>query len=132
MRVLTDPAETGAVTLALPQDVQAEAYDWPEELFAERVWHVRPAGARAGRAATGRRRVLRRRPAAADRGRRRRHLLRGHRRRCARFAEATGIPVAETQAGKGALPWDHPLSVGGDRRDRHAGRERAGRARPTW
>lgn len=41
MRVLTDPAETGAVTLALPQDVQAEAYDWPEEFFAERVWHVR-------------------------------------------------------------------------------------------
>ncbi len=40
MRVLTDPAETGAVTLALPQDVQAEAYDWPEELFAKRVWHV--------------------------------------------------------------------------------------------
>ena len=50
MRVLTDPAETGAVTLALPQDVQAEAYDWPEELFAQRVWHVRPARARAGRA----------------------------------------------------------------------------------
>ena len=41
MRVLTDPAETGAVTLALPQDVQAEAYDWPEELFERRVWHVR-------------------------------------------------------------------------------------------
>src|ERR671919_2392880 len=41
MRVLTDPAETGAVTLALPQDVQAEAYDWPEELFARRVWRVR-------------------------------------------------------------------------------------------
>ena len=41
MRVLTDPVETGAVTLALPQDVQAEAYDWPEEFFAERVWHVR-------------------------------------------------------------------------------------------
>ena len=40
MRVLTDPAETGAVTLALPQDVQAEAYDWPDELFAPRVWHV--------------------------------------------------------------------------------------------
>src|SRR5690348_11247254 len=40
MRVLTDPAETGAVTIALPQDVQAEAYDWPEELFARRVWHV--------------------------------------------------------------------------------------------
>lgn len=41
MRVLTDPAETGAVTLALPQDVQAEAFDWPEEFFAERVWHIR-------------------------------------------------------------------------------------------
>lgn len=41
MRTLADPAETGAVTLALPQDVQAEAYDWPEEFFAERVWHVR-------------------------------------------------------------------------------------------
>ena len=40
MRVLVDPAETGAVTLALPQDVQAEAYDWPVELFAERIWHV--------------------------------------------------------------------------------------------
>src|SRR5207342_2623209 len=40
MRVLTDPAETGAVTIALPQDVQAEAYDWPEELFAKRVWHI--------------------------------------------------------------------------------------------
>src|SRR6185503_6680671 len=40
MRVLTDPVETGAVTLALPQDVQAEAADWPEELFADRVWHV--------------------------------------------------------------------------------------------
>src|SRR5690606_34055498 len=44
MRVLTDPAETGAVTIALPQDVQAEAYDWPEELFEPRVWHIpRPA-----------------------------------------------------------------------------------------
>jgi len=40
MRVLTDPAETGAVTIALPQDVQAEAYDWPDELFAPRVWHI--------------------------------------------------------------------------------------------
>ncbi len=40
MRVLTDPAATGAVTLAVPQDIQAEAYDWPVELLAERVWHV--------------------------------------------------------------------------------------------
>ncbi|NUR86378.1 MAG: 3D-(3,5/4)-trihydroxycyclohexane-1,2-dione acylhydrolase (decyclizing), partial [Nonomuraea sp.] len=54
MRVLTDPAETGAVTLALPQDVQAEAWDWPEELFAKRVWHVarpRPEAAALARAA---------------------------------------------------------------------------------
>jgi 3D-(3,5/4)-trihydroxycyclohexane-1,2-dione acylhydrolase (decyclizing) len=61
MRVLTDPAETGAVTLALPQDVQAEAFDWPGQLFAEQA----------------------------------------------------GIHVADTQAGKGALPWDHPLAAGG-------------------
>ena len=40
MRVLTDPAETGAVTLCFPQDVQAQAYDWPVELFEKRVWHV--------------------------------------------------------------------------------------------
>src|SRR5690606_14381625 len=45
MRVLTEPAETGAATIALPQDVQAEAYDWPAELFDRRIWHVpRPAG----------------------------------------------------------------------------------------
>ena len=50
MRVLTDPAETGAVTLALPQDVQAEAYDWPAELFAPRVWHVARPVPEPGRA----------------------------------------------------------------------------------
>ena len=64
MRVLTDPADTGAVTIALPQDVQAEAWDWPVELFAERVWHVpRPvpepaALARAVAAIRGARRPL--------------------------------------------------------------------------
>ena len=52
MRVLTDPVDTGAVTLALPQDVQAEAWDWPEELFERRVWHVRrPAPEPAARGA---------------------------------------------------------------------------------
>jgi 3D-(3,5/4)-trihydroxycyclohexane-1,2-dione acylhydrolase (decyclizing) len=110
MRVLTDPVVTGAVTICLPQDVQAEAYDWPEELFAKRVWHVArpvPEPAALARAVD----VIRsaRRPlvvagggvgysAATD-------ALRA-------FAEATGIPVAETQAGKGSLPYDHPLSVG--------------------
>ncbi|MCO5997331.1 3D-(3,5/4)-trihydroxycyclohexane-1,2-dione acylhydrolase (decyclizing) [Actinoallomurus rhizosphaericola] len=111
MRVLTDPAETGAVTLALPQDVQAEAYDWPEELFARRVWHVPrpvPEPAQLARAVA---------------------LLRGAERPLVvagggvtysdaaddllAFADATGVPVAETHAGKGSLPWDHPCAVGG-------------------
>ncbi|MGR6918315.1 3D-(3,5/4)-trihydroxycyclohexane-1,2-dione acylhydrolase (decyclizing) [[Actinomadura] parvosata] len=110
MRVLSDPAETGAVTLALPQDVQAEAADWPQELFARRVWHVaRPVPE----------------PAALERAN---GLLRGSRRplivagggvkysgACAdllAFAERHGIPVAETQAGKGAVPYDHPCAAG--------------------
>jgi 3D-(3,5/4)-trihydroxycyclohexane-1,2-dione acylhydrolase (decyclizing) len=110
MRVLVDPAETGAVTLALPQDVQAEAFDWPAELFAPRVWHVaRPVAE----------------PAAIDRavavirGARRPLLVAGggviysEATEALRvLVEATGIPVAETQAGKGSLVWDHPLSVG--------------------
>ncbi|SNS57234.1 3D-(3,5/4)-trihydroxycyclohexane-1,2-dione acylhydrolase (decyclizing) [Actinomadura meyerae] len=110
MRVLTDPAETGAVTLALPQDVQAEAYDWPDELFARRVWRVPrpvPEPAAIEEAAA----VLRsaERPLIVAGGgviySRATAGLRA-------FAERTGIPVAETQAGKGALPWDHECSVG--------------------
>jgi 3D-(3,5/4)-trihydroxycyclohexane-1,2-dione acylhydrolase (decyclizing) len=110
MRVLTDPAETGAVTLALPQDVQAQAHDWPEELFARRLWHVPrpvPEPAALHRAAE----VLRaaERPLVVAGGgviyAEAAAALRG-------FAEATGIPVAETQAGKGALRYDHPNSVG--------------------
>ena len=78
MRVLTDPAETGAVTLALPQDVQAEAYDWPEELFEQRVWRVRrpvPEPEVLARAAE----LLRGARAPADRRRRRHDLRRGDR-----------------------------------------------------
>ncbi|MFF4238684.1 3D-(3,5/4)-trihydroxycyclohexane-1,2-dione acylhydrolase (decyclizing) [Actinomadura geliboluensis] len=110
MRVLTDPAETGAVTLALPQDVQAEAYDWPDELFDRRVWHIPrpvPEPAAIEEAAA----VLRsaERPLIVAGGgviySRATDELRA-------FAERTGIPVAETQAGKGALPWDHECSVG--------------------
>jgi 3D-(3,5/4)-trihydroxycyclohexane-1,2-dione acylhydrolase (decyclizing) len=111
MRVLTDPAETGAVTIALPQDVQAEAFDWPEELFAKRVWHIaRPVPEPAALA----------RAAAVIRSARRPLLVAGGgvhyseaEEALRRFAEATGIPVADTQAGKGALPWDHPQAVGG-------------------
>ena len=60
MRVLTDPAETGAVTLALPQDVQAEAFDWPEELFERARLARAPPAARAGRAGRGGRAAARR------------------------------------------------------------------------
>ncbi|MFC4811703.1 3D-(3,5/4)-trihydroxycyclohexane-1,2-dione acylhydrolase (decyclizing) [Paenibacillus sp. GCM10023250] len=111
MRVLTDPAETGAVTLALPQDVQAEAYDYPAAFFARRVHYAD------------------RRPAAPDAVRRAADAIAGKRRPLIvagggvlyaeaaddlrRFAEAFGIPVAETQAGKSAMPWNHPLALGG-------------------
>ncbi|MFI7683398.1 3D-(3,5/4)-trihydroxycyclohexane-1,2-dione acylhydrolase (decyclizing) [Streptomyces griseoaurantiacus] len=111
MRVLTDPAETGAVTLALPQDVQAEAYDWPEEFFAERVWHVRrpePDPAELAEAV----RLLR--------GARRPLLVAGggvHHSEAEEALKAlvdvTGIPVASTQAGKGSLRHDHPADLGG-------------------
>ena len=111
MRVLTSPAETGAVTLALPQDVQAEAYDYPAALFEPRVWTIpRP---RADR----------------DRLQEAAQLIRAS--TCPlivagggviyseatdalrRFVDATGIASGETQAGKGALPDPHPLSLGG-------------------
>ena len=111
MRVLTDPAETGAVTLALPQDVQAEAYDWPGELFRERVWYApRPVPEPAALARAGQLLRTARRPLIVAGGgviySEASDALR-------RFASATGIPVADTQAGKGALAWDHPCSVGG-------------------
>jgi 3D-(3,5/4)-trihydroxycyclohexane-1,2-dione acylhydrolase (decyclizing) len=110
MRVLTDQAETGAVTLALPEDVQTEALDVPEAFLARRVWTIYrqpPATAALARAV---------------------ELIRGARRplivagggviyseatgALRALAEAAGIPVCETQAGRGALPSDHPLSLG--------------------
>jgi 3D-(3,5/4)-trihydroxycyclohexane-1,2-dione acylhydrolase (decyclizing) len=110
MRVLTSPAETGAVTLALPQDVQAEAYAYPETFFHKRVWHI-PRN-RADRTALEQ--------AAA--------WIRASRRPCIvagggviyseatgalqRFVDLTGIPVGETMAGKGSLRYDHPQSLG--------------------
>jgi 3D-(3,5/4)-trihydroxycyclohexane-1,2-dione acylhydrolase (decyclizing) len=110
MRLLTDPAGTGAVTLALPQDVQAEARDWPAELFAPRVWHVpRPAPEP----------VMLARAAAVIRSAARPLIVAGGgviyaeaTAELREFAGATGIPVAETQAGKGSLPFDHPLALG--------------------
>jgi len=110
MRVLTDPVDTGAVTLALPQDVQAEAHDWPEELFERRVWRIRrplPEVAPLAEAAA----LLRRaeRPLIVSGGG---TIYAGATRALRELVEATGIPVAETQAGKGSLPYDHPSSVG--------------------
>ncbi len=110
MRVLADPVQTGAVTLALPQDVQTEAYDWPEAFFAERVWRVpRPApDAAAVVEAAGMLRAARRPLLIAGGGvhhSRAEEALRA-------LVEATGIPVATTQAGKGALRHDHPCEVG--------------------
>jgi 3D-(3,5/4)-trihydroxycyclohexane-1,2-dione acylhydrolase (decyclizing) len=111
MRVLTDPAETGAVTLALPQDVQAEAHDWPEDLFSERTWRIpRPVPEPAALAGAAEVLKTARHPLIVAGGgviySEAGHALR-------QFAEATGIPVSDTQAGKGALAWDHPCAVGG-------------------
>ncbi|MGG4402953.1 3D-(3,5/4)-trihydroxycyclohexane-1,2-dione acylhydrolase (decyclizing) [Paenibacillus amylolyticus] len=110
MRVLTDPAETGAVTLALPQDVQAEAYDYPESFFARKVHYLDrrpPVQAAIERAteqiARGRKPLL-----VAGGG----VLYSEASAQLVEFAEAFGIPIAETQAGKSAVSWDHPLNVG--------------------
>ena len=110
MRVLTDPAETGAVTLCFPQDVQAEAYDWPTALFQKRVWHVtRPLPERSALAAAAE--IIRsaERPLIVAGGgvsySRAQDAL-------AAFCEATGIPVGQSQAGKGTLVYDHPQCLG--------------------
>ncbi|MGH2702954.1 MAG: thiamine pyrophosphate-binding protein, partial [Actinomycetota bacterium] len=110
MRVLTDPAETGAVTLCLPQDVQAEAFDYPNELFEERVWHVgRPAPeAGALRRAAETIRSARRPLIVAGGG-----VIYAEATTAVRaLAERSGIPVAETQAGRGALPSGHDSALG--------------------
>ncbi len=110
MRVLTDPAETGAVTLALPQDVQAEAYEWPADLFRERIWAVPrtpPDPAAVARAAE----VIRsaRRPLIVAGGG---VIYSEATAALLVFADAFGIPVAQTQAGKGTMRSDDPLCAG--------------------
>ena len=110
MRVLTSPADTGAVTLALPQDTQAEAFDYPAALFEERVWRIPRArgDAEALAAAAAAIRASRAPIVIAGGG-----VLYSEATAALRdLAEATGIAVAETQAGKSAIPWDHPLAVG--------------------
>ncbi|XCM34316.1 3D-(3,5/4)-trihydroxycyclohexane-1,2-dione acylhydrolase (decyclizing) [Streptomyces parvus] len=111
MRVLADPAGTGAVTLALPQDVQAEAYDWPEEFFAERDWHVRRPAPDTYELETAVRAIRSARRPLIVAGGGVRHSAAEE--TLAAFTAATRIPVASTQAGKGALRHDHPADVGG-------------------
>jgi 3D-(3,5/4)-trihydroxycyclohexane-1,2-dione acylhydrolase (decyclizing) len=110
MRVLTSPSDCGAVTLSLPQDVQAEAFDYPEELFHKRVWLIRrgaPDQVSLSRAAEAIR--LAKKPLVVAGGG---VLMSQASDALAHFVESTGIPVAETQAGKGSLAWDHPQQMG--------------------
>src|ERR1700740_588484 len=110
MRVLTSPADTGAVTISLPQDVQTEAFDFPEEFFRKRIWII------------PRNRCdqhLLRRAAEWIRASKKPLIVAGggvlyseSSEVLSKFARSTGIPVCETQAGKGALPYDHPQEVG--------------------
>ena len=110
MRVLTSPADTGAVTIALPQDVQAEAFDFPQQFFEKRIYLI-----------------ARREPDEAALTRAVELIMQSNRPlviagggvlysraedALAQFCEATGIPIGETQAGKGSLPWDHRQNLG--------------------
>ncbi|MBR3149312.1 MAG: 3D-(3,5/4)-trihydroxycyclohexane-1,2-dione acylhydrolase (decyclizing) [Eubacterium sp.] len=111
MRVLTDPADTGAVCLAMPQDVEGEAYDYPEHFLQKRVWHID------------------RRPITASQLERAAELIKaakkplivcgggvrysGTEKELLALAEKCNIPISETQAGKGLIDWKHPLNVGG-------------------
>jgi len=110
MRVLTSPADTGAVTISLPQDVQTEAFDFPEEFFRKRIWviprnrcdqHLLQRAAEWIRAS--------KKPLIIAGGG---VLYSESSEALSKFARSTGIPVCETQGGKGALPYDHPQEVG--------------------
>jgi len=109
-RVLTDPADTGAVTICIPQDVQGEAYEYPEEFLEKRVWHMdrRPITTQAAKRAV-----------ALIKNKKKPMLICGGGVRYSKaekeliaFAEKFNIPFAETQAGKGIIPFDHPLNLG--------------------
>ncbi|MFM1927238.1 MAG: hypothetical protein RLZ06_814 [Actinomycetota bacterium] len=110
MRVLTDPSETGAVTVCLPEDVQAELIDVPEEFLADREWHIRRP--RAERSSIDR-------AAAAIKSAKRPMIVAGGgviysnaNAALRNFVEKTGIPAGMTQAGVGSLNWDHPQNLG--------------------
>lgn len=110
MRVLTDPVETGAVVVSLPEDVQAEAFDWPTSFFEPRTWRVRrpPPEADAIHAAAHMIRNAKQPVMVVGGGVRYAQASEA----VAQFAAHTGIPLCETQAGKGAIAWDHPQNAG--------------------
>jgi 3D-(3,5/4)-trihydroxycyclohexane-1,2-dione acylhydrolase (decyclizing) len=111
MRVLTSQADTGAVMLALPQDVQAEAFDYPAAFLETRVWHIGrpvPDSAAMG-SAVGLIRAAKRPMIIAGGG----VIYSAATEALQRFVRRTGVPVGETQAGKGSMPFDHPGAMGG-------------------
>ncbi|MFS0729607.1 3D-(3,5/4)-trihydroxycyclohexane-1,2-dione acylhydrolase (decyclizing) [Curtobacterium sp. 1P10AnD] len=111
MRVLTDPAETGAVTIALPEDVQAEALDVPVSFLQPREWHIRRPLPERGPLARAVEAIQNaKRPVIVAGGG---VLYSGAEQELAAFVEATGIPVGTSQAGGGSLVWDHPQYLGG-------------------
>ncbi|HRY21959.1 MAG TPA: thiamine pyrophosphate-binding protein, partial [Flexilinea sp.] len=111
MRVLTDPADTGAVCVALPQDVEAEAYDYPEYFFRKRVWHMdrRPITDRQLEQAIDLISNSKKPLLICGGGVRYSEAWKD----LQKFAEEFNIPIGETQAGKGLIAWDHPLNLGG-------------------
>lgn len=110
MRVLTDPVECGPVTIAFPQDVQTEAFDWPAEFFRKRLHRARAPepDARELAAAAEALKAAKRPLILAGGG----VKYSGAEAALADFAHRHGVPVAETQAGKGSLSWDHPRNAG--------------------
>jgi 3D-(3,5/4)-trihydroxycyclohexane-1,2-dione acylhydrolase (decyclizing) len=110
LRVLTDPADCGPVTLALPQDVQTEAYDYPEAFFDPHCWGLRRPPPDAAQLAYAAAALTRAKAPLIVAGGGVQYARAGD--ALADFAARHGVPVAETQAGKGALTWDHPCAVG--------------------
>lgn len=110
MRVLTDPVETGAVTLCLPQDVQAEAYDYPTSFFQKRIHYIERRELTESTKARAVELILRKQKPLLVVGGGVHYSLATQ--DVIAFAEAFQIPLVETQAGKSAIPWDHPLNLG--------------------
>jgi 3D-(3,5/4)-trihydroxycyclohexane-1,2-dione acylhydrolase (decyclizing) len=110
LRTLTDPAETGAVTIAMPEDVQTMAFDYPANFFAKRIWHVRrPLPDQEELEAVANLIVNAERPLIVAGGG---ASYSGAIDALDEFVRAYGMPVSESQAGKGALPWNHPWNAG--------------------